>query len=338
MVGVPRSKDVLLKIEGLKTYFYTEEGVVRAVDGVDLEIRRGEILGLVGESGCGKSVTALSIMRLVQSPPGRIVAGRILLDGEDLLKKSEKEMWKIRGTKISMIFQDPHTSLDPVFTIGFQLAEPIELHQVLERKLLKKEDVPRKVVEMLSMVKIPDPEHRVNEYPHQLSGGMKQRVMIAMMLSCNPSLLIADEPTTALDVTIQAQILDLLKELRRRLGMSVLMITHNLGVVADLCDRVAVMYAGNIVEQADVLSIFKRPRHPYTRALLEAVPSLVGRERRLRTIPGSVPSLISPPPGCKFHPRCPKAMEVCKRVFPEMVRVGKEHFVRCHLYSGGRRR
>jgi len=328
-----RSKDVLLKVEGLKTYFYTEEGVVRAVDGVDLEIKRGEILGLVGESGCGKSVTALSIMRLVQSPPGRIVSGRILLDGEDLLKKSEKEMWKIRGTKISMIFQDPHTSLDPAFTIGFQIAEPIELHQVLERKLLKKEDVPKKVEEMLSLVKIPDPGHRVNEYPHQLSGGVKRRVMIALVLSGQRAVLRADEPTTALDVTIQAQILDLLRELRHKLKMSVLMITHNLGVVAELCDRVAVMYAGHIGLEGVIMAVVSRPRHPYTRALLQPGPSFIGKRKRLRTIPGFVPSLLSPPPGCKFHPRCSEAMPICKKVFPQMVRVAKNHFVRCHLYA-----
>lgn len=324
----------LLKVQGLKTYFFLERGVVKAVDGVDLEIKKGEILGLVGETGCGKSVTALSILRLIPSPPGRIVEGKVIFEGKDLLKKSSEEMRKIRGTNISMIFQDPHTSLDPVFTIGYQIAEPIELHQVVEQHLISAEEVPKKVVEMLKLVRIPDPEHRVVEYPHQFSGGMKQRAMIAMMISCNPSLLIADEPTTAVDVTIQAQILDLMRDLRRRLGTSVLIITHNLGVVAEMCDRVAVMYAGNIVEQADVMTLFGSPKHPYTRALLAAVPKVGTKGGKLEAIPGMVPSLITPPPGCKFHPRCPHAMEICRKEFPQMIRIGEEHSVRCHLYSG----
>jgi len=327
----------ILKIRGLKTYFFLDEGMVKAVDGVDLDIRKGEILGLVGETGSGKSVTALSIIRLIQSPPGKIVEGKVIFEGEDLLKKSREEMRKIRGAKISMIFQDPHTSLDPVFTIGSQIAEPIELHQVEEQHLMRAEDVPKKVVEMLKLVRTPDAEHRVGEYPHQFSGGMKQRAMIAMMISCNPSLLIADEPTTALDVTIQAQILDLMRDLRRKLNTSVLLITHNLGVVAEMCDRVAVMYAGNIVEQAEIKTLFKSPKHPYTKALLAAVPKVGSKKRKLETIPGMVPSLITPPPGCKFHPRCPYVMDICKKKFPQMIEIGKGNSVRCYLYNKGAR-
>jgi oligopeptide/dipeptide ABC transporter ATP-binding protein len=273
-------------------------------------------------------------MRLIYSP-GKIVEGKVIFEGEDLLKKSGEEMRKIRGAKIAMIFQDPHTSLDPVFTIGSQIAEPIELHQVEEQHLIKSEEVPRKVVEMLKLVGIPDPEQRVTEYPHQFSGGMKQRAMIGMMVSCNPAMLIADEPTTAVDVTIQAQILDLMRELRRKLGTSILIITHNLGLIVEMCDRVAVMYAGNIVEQADTSTLFESPAHPYTRALLAAVPKVGSEKKELETIPGMVPNLIHPPPGCKFHPRCPHAMDVCRKKFPETVNVGKEHLVNCHLHCKG---
>ena len=325
----------LLSVQGLKTYFFLERGVVKAVDGVDFEIKKGEIFGVVGETGCGKSVTSLSILRLIPSPPGKIVEGEVIFEGENLLKKSKEEMRKIRGTKISMIFQDPHTSLDPVFTVGYQIAESIELHQVIEQHLISAEEVPKKVIEMLKLVKIPDPEHRVVEYPHMFSGGMKQRTMIAMMLSCNPSLLIADEPTTAVDVTIQAQILDLMRELRQKLGMSILIITHNLGVIAEMCDRVAVMYAGNIVEQADLKTLFKSPKHPYTHALLEAVPKVGTKKGELASIPGMVPSLITPPPGCKFHPRCSHAMDICRKKFPQMVEIGKGQLARCFLYGGG---
>jgi oligopeptide/dipeptide ABC transporter ATP-binding protein len=325
----------LLSVQGLKTYFFLERGVVKAVDGVDFEINKGEIFGVVGETGCGKSVTSLSILRLIQSPPGKIVEGKVIFEGENLLEKSKEEMRKIRGNKISMIFQDPHTSLDPVFTVGYQIAESIELHQVIEQHLISAEDVPKKVIEMLKLVKIPDPEHRVVEYPHMFSGGMKQRTMIAMMLSCNPSLLIADEPTTAVDVTIQAQILDLMRELRQKLGMSILIITHNLGVIAEMCDRVAVMYAGNIVEQADLKTLFKSPKHPYTHALLEAVPKVGTKKGELASIPGMVPSLITPPPGCKFHPRCSHAMDICRKKFPQMVEIGKGQLARCFLYGGG---
>jgi len=325
----------LLRVQGLKTHFFLERGVVKAVDGVDFEIKKGEIFGLVGETGCGKSVTSLSILRLIPSPPGKTVEGKVIFEGENLLEKSKEEMRKIRGTKISMIFQDPHTSLDPVFTVGRQIAEPIELHQVIEQHLISAEEVPSKVIEMLKLVGIPDPEHRVAEYPHQFSGGMKQRTMIAMMLSCNPSLLIADEPTTAVDVTIQAQILDLMRELRQKLGMSILIITHNLGVIAEMCDRVAVMYAGNIVEQADLKTLFKSPKHPYTHALLAAVPKVGTKKGELASIPGMVPSLIAPPAGCKFHPRCPHAMDICRKKFPQMFKIGEGHLARCHLYSGG---
>lgn len=328
----------LLSVQGLKTYFFIERGVVKAVDGVDFEINKGEIFGLVGETGCGKSVTSLSILRLIPIPPGKIVDGKVVFEGEDLLKKSNEDMRKIRGTKISMIFQDPHTSLDPVFTVGHQIAEPIELHQVVEQHLISAEEVSRKVIEMLKLVKIPDPEHRVVEYPHMFSGGMKQRAMIAMMLSCNPSLLIADEPTTAVDVTIQAQILDLMRELRQKLGMSILIITHNLGVIAEMCDRVAVMYAGNIVEQADLKTLFKSPKHPYTHALLAAVPKVGAKRGELASIPGMVPSLITPPPGCKFHPRCPYAMDICRKEFPQMVEIGKGQWARCFLHGGGEKK
>ena len=328
----------LLRVQGLKTYFFIERGMVKAVDGVDFEIKKGEIFGLVGETGCGKSVTSLSILRLIPSPPGKIVEGEVIFEGENLLKKSREEMRKIRGTRISMIFQDPHTSLDPVFTIGRQVAEPIELHQVVEQHLISAEEVPRKVIEMLKLVRIPDPEHRVVEYPHMFSGGMKQRTMIAMMLSCNPSLLIADEPTTAVDVTIQAQILDLMRELRQKLGMSILIITHNLGVIAEMCDRVAVMYAGNIVEQADLKTLFKSPKHPYTHALLAAVPKVGTKKGKLASIPGMVPSLITPPPGCKFHPRCPHAMDICRKKFPQMSEIEKGRMARCFLYSGGEKK
>jgi oligopeptide/dipeptide ABC transporter ATP-binding protein len=328
-------KKPLLEVRGLKTYFFTEEGVVKAVDGVDFDIEEGEIFGLVGESGCGKSVTALSILRLIPSPPGRIVAGKVIFKGKDLLKMSDEEMRRLRGREISMIFQDPHTALNPVFTIGDQIAEPIELHQVIEERLISPDEVPKKVVEMLKLVGMPDPEVRVVEYPHQFSGGMKQRAMIAMMISCNPSLLIADEPTTALDVTIQAQILELMRELRRKLNTSIMLITHNLGVIAQMCDRVAVMYAGNIVEEADLTTLFEDPRHPYTQALLKAIPKADVPRGRLVTIPGMVPSLVNPPPGCRFHPRCPHAMEVCTKEDPVTIRVEKGHSVRCHLFSRG---
>jgi len=322
----------LLEVRGLKTYFFTDEGVVKAVDGVDFDVREGEIFGLVGESGCGKSVTALSILRVVPSPPGRIVDGRVMFEGKDLMKISEGEMRRVRGAKISMIFQDPHSSLNPVFRIGDQIAEAIQLHQRIDKK-----EVPSKAAEALDLVRIPDPEDRMYQYPHQFSGGMKQRAMMAMMLACNPALLIADEPTTAVDVTIQIQILELLRELRRKQGASIMIITHNLGVIAEICDRVAVMYAGNIVEQADVVSLFEKPKHPYTLALLGTFPGAEKKRGELTVIPGFVPSLVDPPSGCRFHPRCSHAKPICTKEMPPVVEVSVGHTVRCHLYEGGKR-
>lgn len=318
----------LLNVKGLKTYFYMDEGVVKAVDGVDFDIKKGEIFGLVGESGCGKSVTALSIMRLIPSPPGKIVGGEVVFEGENLLTKSKEEMRRIRGGKISMIFQDPHSSLNPVFTIENQIGEVIELHENLD-----KSGIPKAVEDSLRTVRIPDPRVRMYQYPHQFSGGMKQRAMIAMAIR-KPLLLIADEPTTALDVTIQIQILELMKEIREKLQTSVMLITHNLGVVAEICDRVGVMYLGKIVELADIVSLFKDPKHPYTSALLKAMPSAEKERGKLPTIPGMVPSAINPPPGCRFHTRCPYAMDTCRRVEPKEVYLGDGHMVLCHLYDG----
>ena len=292
------SNKPLLEVKGLKTYFYTEDGVVRAVDGVSFEVYPGEVLGLVGESGCGKSVTSLSIMRLI-SKPGKIDEGEILLNGENLLALSEEEMIKVRGNRISMIFQQPQTALNPVFKVGDQLAEVLDVHQDLG-----KEAGWKRAVALLKMVGVPDPERRVEAYPHELSGGMAQRVMIAMALACVPELLIADEPTTALDVTIQAQILDLMRDLRREMGTSVILITHDLGVVAELAERVAVMYAGEIVEQTDVNTLFDQPLHPYTQGLIGSIPILGEIKEKLDVIPGSVPNLINLPPGCRFAPRC----------------------------------
>ena len=300
--------ELLLSIRNLKTHFYTEEGIVEALDGVNLDIMRGETLGLVGETGCGKSVTALSVMRLIPSPPGKIIAGEILFEGEDLLDKSPKEMRQIRGRKISMIFQDPTTSLNPVYTIGDQVGEAIRLHHDTNKALTWE-----RMVEALRLVRIADAEERATNYPHQFSGGMRQRVMIAMMLSCWPALLIADEPTTSLDVTIQAQVLLLMEELQRELNMSILLITHNLGVVAETCDRVGVMYSGNVIELADVETLFEAPKHPYTQGLLGSVPRPDRDLEDLAIIPGSVPSLINPPPGCRFHPRCSYAMDGIKK-------------------------
>src|SRR6478736_4208280 len=290
----------LLQVKNLQTSFFTPEGEVRAIDGVSFEIGEGKTLGLVGESGCGKSVTSLSIMRLIQSPPGKIVGGEIIYRGRDLLKLNNEQMRKIRGNEISMIFQEPMTSLNPVFTVGNQIGEAIKLHQGLGKR-----ETRQKTIEMLRLVKIADPESRVDSYPHQLSGGMRQRVMIAMALSCNPSLLIADEPTTALDVTIQAQILELMKRLRRDHGSSILIITHDMGVVSDLAERVVVMYAGGVVEEGSKSAVFRDPQHPYTWGLLGSIPR-VGSTRgtRLTVIPGQPPSLVAPPPGCRFAPRC----------------------------------
>ncbi len=314
----------LLEVRDLRTYFHVEGGLARAVDGVSFTLQRGRTLGLVGESGCGKSVTSLSIMRLVPDPPGWIEGGEILFKGQDLLRLPEREMRKIRGNQISMVFQEPMTSLNPVFTCGFQVAEAVLLHQDVSKREAKE-----RAVEMLRLVGIPAPEQRMGEYPHQLSGGMRQRVMIAMALACTPSLLIADEPTTALDVTIQAQILDLLKELQERFGMAILLITHDLGVIAEVVDEVAVMYASKIVEQAPVDVLFNEPLHPYTRGLLRSLPQLEGDQGRLVPIQGIVPDAAYLPSGCKFHPRCSEAIDRCPIEEPRLVELKPAHAVRC---------
>ncbi len=317
----------LLKVENLKTYFFTHEGTVKAVDGISFSIKRGETLGLVGESGCGKSVTALSIMRLIPHPPGRIVSGEIYSEGKNLLKYNKKEMRNIRGRKISMIFQEPMTSLDPVFTIGHEIKEAVRLHSSVNKK-----DARDKTIETLRVVGMPDAEKRINNYPHELSGGMRQRAMIAMALCCNPALLIADEPTTALDVTIQAQILRLINELKDEFGASVLLITHDLGVVAEMCDNVAVMYAGHIVEHTDVDTIFSNPLHPYTKGLNKSIPRLDVDMERLETIKGLVPNLIDLPSGCPFHPRCSYCSAKCMKEMPDLKEAADNHLVKCHLY------
>ncbi len=319
----------VLEVEDLQTWFYTRQGIVKAVDKVSLSVRRGETLAVVGESGCGKSITALSIMRLIQSPPGRIVGGKVRLQGRDLLTLDEAEMRKIRGNEISMIFQEPMTSLNPVLNIGQQVAEAVILHQDLSRRAAMD-----KAVEMLRLVKIPDPERRAREYPHQLSGGMRQRAMIAMALSCNPNVLIADEPTTALDVTIQAQILDLILELQQKLGSAAILITHDLGVVAETAQRVIVMYAGRKVEEAEVGELFTEPLHPYTRGLMGSIPRLAtmaGGEKaaRLKEIPGMVPALSNLPPGCVFAPRCEHATELCRTEYPAYREMRPGHWAAC---------
>jgi peptide/nickel transport system ATP-binding protein len=318
----------LLEVDDLKTYFYTRDGVVRAVDGVSFSVYPGETLAVVGESGCGKSVTSLSILRLIASPPGRTVAGRLLFEGRDLLALSEPEMREVRGNEISMIFQEPMTSLNPVLTIGRQIAEALTLH----RGLLHAEALAHSV-EMLKLVNMPEPERRVTQYPHQLSGGMRQRVMIAMALACNPRLLIADEPTTALDVTIQAQILDLMRKLKEKTGAAIVLITHDLGVVAEMAQRVVVMYAGRKVEEATVGALFAQPRHPYTQGLLNSIPRLgeaeVAGRKRLAEIPGTVPSLREEIPGCIFAPRCAYATERCRREYPPLERKTADHMVAC---------
>jgi len=328
---VKKNKEIILEVEGLKTQFFTEGGAVKAVDDVSIVVNRGEVLGLVGESGCGKSVTSLSIMRLI-SQPGRIVSGEIIFDDEDLLKLSEKRMMDIRGNRISMIFQQPQSSLNPVFRIGNQLAEVIILHQDVN-----KEEANHRVIELLRMVGIPEPEARANSYPHELSGGMAQRVMIAMALACVPELLIADEPTTALDVTIQAQILDLMRNLRSKTDTAIILITHDLGVVAEMCDRVNVMYAGRIVEKATINELFQSPKHPYTDALIGSTPVLGETDKELTTIPGSVPNLINLPPGCKFAPRClariEHSLEKCTEEEPALKEVAPNHWARCWLYE-----
>ena len=379
------SDDTLIQIKNLKTYFYTEEGVVKAVDGISFDIYDDEVIGLVGETGCGKSVTALSILNLVRAP-GKIIEGQILFKDTNLVKLNNKEMKNYRGNDITMIFQDPLNSLNPVMSVGTQVGETFLLHQkdmlkaeldrrklerkkkIDERKALKKElkrneetlseeeieesqlrieqlsqetdhaPTLKRVVadysaEIIKEVGIADSKSILQRYPHELSGGMRQRVMIAMALSCNPALLIADEPTTALDVTIQAQILDLMKMLKKRLKTSILLITHDLGVIAELCHRVAVMYSGNIVEYATAEDLFKNPRHPYTKGLLAAIPSIEKRDEKLRTIRGMVPNLIYPPSGCRFHPRCDFRLEVCDKVKPKLNRIGEKYFVACHLFD-----
>jgi peptide/nickel transport system ATP-binding protein len=325
-----RVAEPLLEIRGLKTHFRTDDGMVRAVDGVDLMIHRGETLGVVGESGCGKTVTALTVLKLIQMPPGKIIDGRILWQGRDLVPLGPEEMRQIRSKEIAIIFQEPMTSLNPVYTVGEQIGEAVRLHERLSRR-----DAMDKAVEMLGLVHIPTPERRVHDYPHQFSGGMRQRVMIAMALSCNPKLLIADEPTTALDVTIQAQILDLLEEMKSRFGMAIMLITHAMGVVAESAQRVVVMYAGRVVEEASVEQLFDRPLHPYTQGLIRSIPRIdrsAERKSRLEAIAGVVPSLLAPPPGCRFAPRCRFATAACTRAVPELRETEPGHKVACILY------
>jgi len=319
-------REILLEVKELETHFFIYEGIVKTLNKIDFTIYKKETLGIVGETGCGKSVTALSILRLIPSP-GKIVGGKILFEGQDLLKKKKEEMRKIRGSKISMIFQNPTSSLNPVFTVGDQLTAVIRNHQKVS-----KEEAQKRAIEMFKQVELPDPERTLQKYPHELSGGMQQRIMIAAALSCEPSLLIADEPTTALDVTIQAQILNLMEGLKEKLKTSILLITHNLGIVAKICDRVAIMYAGEFVEEASVEEIFENPKHPYSKGLLGSIPKLNQKEK-LEVIKGSVCSLIDPPQGCRFYPRCSSFTEICQKEKPARVKIEEDHFVFCHLYN-----
>lgn len=323
----------VLEVKNLQTHFFTDEGVVPSVDGVSFYIDQEETLGVVGESGCGKSVTSLSIMQLVPNPPGRIVGGEIFFEGRNLAKMSQDEMRKIRGNEMAMIFQEPMSSLNPVYTVGNQIAEAVILHE----KVTRREGLNR-AVEMLRLVGIPSPERRIREYPHQLSGGMRQRVMIAMALACNPKLLIADEPTTALDVTIQAQILDLMKKLKTEFHAAIMLITHDLGVVAEMADRVAVMYAGKVVEEGATTDLFRDPLHPYTQGLLASIPRIDDESRleKLHVIEGTVPNLLHLPKGCSFAPRCPKAMDVCRREEPTLEEVSDGRKVSCWLHVKGK--
>jgi oligopeptide/dipeptide ABC transporter ATP-binding protein len=319
----------LLEIRGLRTHFSTDDGIVRAVDGVDITINKGETLCVVGESGCGKTVTAMSILKLIAMPPGRIVSGEIMFAGRDLVPLSSNDLDDIRAKEIGFIFQEPMTSLNPVLSIGEQIAESLRRHEGLSNK-----EAMARTVEMLKLVQIPNAAGRVHDYPHQFSGGMRQRVMIAMAMSCKPKLLIADEPTTALDVTIQAQILELMQEMKDRLGMSIMLITHAMGVVAETCQRVVVMYAGKVVEEAPVEALFGNPRHPYTQGLIRSIPRVdraAEHKDRLESIPGSVPSLLNPPTGCRFASRCKFAMDVCVRAMPPLKEVGPGHRVACVL-------
>jgi oligopeptide/dipeptide ABC transporter ATP-binding protein len=347
-VFVGKEEEIVLDVQNLSTYFKTEEGIVRAVEDVSFFIRKNEVLGLVGETGCGKSVTALSIIRLVRAP-GKIVGGRVLFEGQDLVQKPENEMQGIRGKNITMIFQDPMNSLNPVFTVQFQLNEVFKLHQskeliemakkdghalsALRKNILLNHYATLKSLKALEDVRIPDPQKVLRSYPHELSGGMRQRVMIAMSLACNPELLIADEPTTALDVTIQAQILDLLRDLKRRVKTSILIITHDLGVIAEISDRVAVMYSGNIIELGDVFKLFSDPKHPYTQGLISAIPRVEHRREKLTIIPGSVPNLIHPPTGCRFHPRCQYRKQICIERVPDLIETSPGYFVKCYLHD-----
>jgi len=321
-------RDTVLEVKNLQTYFYSSEGVAKAVDGVSFTLHKGETLGIVGESGCGKSMTSLSLLRLVPSPPGKIINGEILLNNTDLMKLSEEELRKIRGNKISMIFQEPMTSLNPVLTVGEQIAETIRLHQGLSRK-----EAWQQAVEMIRLVGIPAPEKRAKQEPYQLSGGMRQRIMIAMALACTPDVLIADEPTTALDVTIQAQIIDIIRNLQQQLGMSIIFITHDLGVVAEICDKIAVMYAGQVVEEGSTDSLFEKPLHPYTKGLIQSLPKLYEDQEELSTIHGTVPSPYHYPNGCRYAERCPFATELCRVQQPELITVESDKKVRCWMYS-----
>ena len=321
-------EETLLKVDTLSTWFYTDDGIVKAVNDVSFSLNKGHTLGIVGESGCGKSITSLSVMRLIDSPPGKIVGGKIVFKGEDLLVKSEEEMRRVRGKRIAMIFQEPMTSLNPVYTVGRQIEEALLIHESMTKKEAK-----RRALEMLRLVRIPLPEKRFNEYPHQLSGGMRQRVMIAIALACSPELLICDEPTTALDVTIQAQILALIDELKEKTGTSVIMITHDLGVISEITDEVLIMYAGEIVEYAPKAQLFKNPLHPYTQGLIACVPKLGRDSDRLQTIEGTVPSFDDMPAGCTFWPRCPFAESICKEKKPPLIDCGNRT-VRCHRYAG----
>jgi oligopeptide/dipeptide ABC transporter ATP-binding protein len=323
----------ILKVSGLKTYFFTSEGVIKAVDGVDFEVKKGEVLGLVGESGCGKSVTALSILRLVASPPGRILEGRIEFRGNDLRTLSDDEIREIRGKRISMIFQDPLTCLNPVLRVGYQIAEVFRFHRGLDRAGSLQGSI-----RMLKSTEIPSPEERVKNYPHEMSGGMRQRAMIAMALACEPALLIADEPTTALDVTVQAQVLKLMKELCRERKTAILLITHDMGVVANMCQRVAVMYAGRVVEYTDIFTLFNEPAHPYTEALLRSLPRLGAKRNRLDSIEGQPPQLHRLPPGCPFEPRCEYSAERCKEEAPGVTFLREGHEVRCYYPINGEKR
>lgn len=320
--------EYLLQVKNLKTYFYTEDGIVKAVDNVSFNIKKGETLAVVGESGCGKSITAMSIMKLIPSPPGVIKGGEILFEDRDILKLTDSELRNIRGNNISVIFQEPMTSLNPVFTVGFQIEEAVILH----RKLSKSE-ARKTAVDMLKMVGIPRAEKIVDSYPHELSGGMRQRVMIAMAMSCNPKLLIADEPTTALDVTIQAQILDLMRDLKEKLNTSIILITHDLGVVAEMADYIVVMYAGKIVEEAPVIELFKNPLHPYTVGLLKSKPIINKEQNELYSIPGQVPNPLNMPKGCYFNPRCERAVDKCREIQPELQNINSKHKAACWIYD-----